>query len=119
MPFRVDKMTIGNPENDNRVKLSDADRKKIVEEFKTGLISQRALARKYNVSRRLISFILDPEKAERAKEQYKERRKDGRYYKREKHNEAMKRHRSHKRELDSKGLLKEEEGCTEQKPKHD
>lgn len=108
MPRKSDSLPINNPEHDRRVKLTDDDRECIREEYATGMFSQRDLAAKYGVSRRLITFILDPDKAERAKQQYLERRKDGRYYDKEKHNEYMKTHRDHKKELWNQGLLEEE-----------
>lgn len=107
MPYKFESIPINNPKHDRRVKLTDEDRVKIVEEYKTGLISQRKLAEKYGVSRRLIQFILNPEKHEIAKKQYRERQKDGRYYDREKHREYMRRHRQHKKKLYQEGLLKE------------
>jgi hypothetical protein len=105
MPFKFDKIPINNPKHDKRVKLTDEDRENIREDYKTGTISQRGLAKKYGVSRRLIQFILNPEKQEKAREQFLERQKDGRYYDREKHNEHMKKYREHKKELFNQGLL--------------
>lgn len=105
MPYKFEKTPINNPEHDKRVKLTDEERESIREEYETGLVSQRDLAKKYNVSRRLIQFILSPEKLDIAKQQFAERQKDGRYYDREKHNEYMKSHREHKKELWEKGLL--------------
>ncbi len=105
MPRKSDSLPINNPKLDKRVKLTDQQREMIKEEYETGLISQRKLAIKYGVSRRLISFILDPEKAEKVKQQFLERRKDGRYYDREKHNKHVKEHRDYKKDLYNKGLL--------------
>jgi hypothetical protein len=56
----------------------------------------------------LIQFTLFPERQEKARKAFLERQKDGRYYDREKHNEHMRNHREHKRELYNNGLLKEE-----------
>lgn len=109
MPYKFEDTPINNPNHDKRVKLTDDDRESIREEYATGMFSQRDLAKKYGVSRRLITFVLDPEKEERAKQQFAERQKDGRYYDREKHNEYMRNHRSHKKELWEQGLLEEEE----------
>ncbi|NOX14941.1 MAG: hypothetical protein GXP61_02755 [Epsilonproteobacteria bacterium] len=47
--------------------------------YKNGT-AQRAIARKTGISRRYVSFILFPEKEKLCKEQFKQRRKDGRYY---------------------------------------
>lgn len=107
MPYKFEKTPINNPKNDRRVKLTDEDRENIRKEYAEGEISQRGLAKKYNVSRRLIQFVLDPEKAEAARRQYAERRKDGRYYDKEKHREYVKEHRQHKKMLFEKGELGE------------
>lgn len=105
MPRKSDNIPINNEKLDRRVKLSSDDKALIVDEYKTGLISINGLARKYNVSKRTIQFTLFPERAERARQQYKERRKDGRYYDREKHTQAMKTHREYKKKLNDEGLL--------------
>jgi hypothetical protein len=107
LPYKFDKIPINNPEHDKRVKLNNEDKESIISDYKTGLFSQRDLAAKYKVSRRLIQFTLDPEKEKRNKQLFAERQKDGRYYDREKHNEQMKKHRHHKKELWNNGLLTE------------
>lgn len=99
----IDKYIIPK-ELDKRVKLTEVERKQILELNKKGM-SQRKLAAKFNVSRRLICFIIDPAKKERCKEQFKERQKDGRYYNTNKNTEATKKHRAYKKELLNKGLL--------------
>lgn len=109
MPYKSDKIAINNPKLDKRVKLTDQQKENIKEEYETGLTSQRKLAEKYGVSRRLIQFILDPEKAARAKQQFSERQKDGRYYDKDKHKDYVKEHRRRKNELYKKGLLEEKE----------
>jgi predicted DNA-binding protein (UPF0251 family) len=107
MPYKFEKIPINNPEHDKRVKLTAEDKENILLEYASGLFSQRDLATKYGVSRRLIQFTLDPDKAERNKVLFAERQKDGRYYDREKNNEYMKRHRDHKKELWNNGFLNE------------
>lgn len=108
IPHKSDSIPINNKEHDNRVKLTDIDHEKIRKEYTTGNTSQRILAKKYNVSRRLIQFILDPEKANVAKKQFAKRQQDGRYYDRKTHNAYTKKHRDHKKALYKKGLLKTE-----------
>jgi len=87
------------PEDDKRRKLSDVQKESIRELYKTGSYSQRMLAREFNVSRRLIGFVINPEKLEICKEQHKERRKDGRYYSKNTHLKYQKKHRRYKQEL--------------------
>ncbi|MGG4105202.1 hypothetical protein AAXB25_14895 [Paenibacillus lautus] len=106
MPYKFEKTPINNPEHDKRVKLTDEQRENIRAEYALGNISTRGLERKYGVSRRLIQFILSPEKQEKAKKDFAERQKDGRYYSKEKQREYIKKHRRHKKELVEKGLLK-------------
>jgi IS30 family transposase len=97
--FATDKKKIPR-ELDKRVKLTDSEREEI--KFLYGKVSQRQLAKKYNVSRRLIIFIGCPEKLERARELYKERRKDKRYYNTELHKKYMKTHRRRKQLIKEK-----------------
>jgi hypothetical protein len=89
--------------------LTDEQREEIKEKYSTGLYSQRALAREYKVSRRLISFIIDDEKYQKCKEQLKERRADGRYKPtKEEWAKTMKEHRHYKQRLYLNGELTEE-----------
>jgi len=106
MPRKSDSIPINNIRLDRRVKLTDTEKQKIREEYATGEIGMRALATKYKVSRRTIDFILNPDRLEKAKEQFAERQKDGRYYNKEKHREYVKQHRDYKSNLYKKGLLK-------------
>lgn len=107
MPYKCEKILLP-PELDRRRKLSDDDKEVIRHKYKTGFYSQRALAREYKVSRRLVSFILFPEKYEEAKAQNKDRRKDGRYKPSDKEWAATQReHRHYKQALYKAGKLTE------------
>lgn len=110
MPSKTDKIAIDNPSLDRRVKLTPEDKLEIKKEYEQGLISINGLARKWNVSKRSIQFILFPERAEHAKKLYAERRKDKRYYDKDKHKEYTKKHRNYKKELYEKGALQTEPG---------
>jgi transposase-like protein len=106
VPFKNEKP--GNyikPKDDRRRKLSEADKERIRELYKLPDWSQRRLAGEFGVSRRLIQFVVDPEKEARNKKAFAERQKDGRYYDRETHNEAVKQTRRHRQELYLKGEL--------------
>lgn len=110
MPFKSEKIKL-TKEQDRRIKLSDEQREEIKEKYSTGSYSQRALAREYNVSRRLISFILFPEKAIKSANQFKERRADGRYKpSKEEWAKTVREYRRYKQNLYLKGELKEESG---------
>ena len=109
----IDKIRI-NQNGDNHElcrnrKLKKGDREKIRREYFNAhdedRPTQTALAKKYNVDRRLIQFILFPEREERHKALAKERSKDGRYYNREKGRMAMREYRDYKRKLVAEGKL--------------
>lgn len=92
--------------DDKRIKLTLSDKEEIQYRYlKIGGVSQRELAREYGVSRRLIVFCIYPE---RLKANYATRVRNGgskAYYNREKHTEAMQRHREHKKQLNKEGKL--------------
>lgn len=107
MPSKSDKMKLSK-ELDRRVKLSDEQREEIKHKYSIGIYSQRQLALEYNVSRRLIQFVLDEEKAKIAAEQLKERRADGRYKPtKEEWAATIREHRHYKRRLYLEGKLSE------------
>lgn len=106
MPYKSDKIAINNEKLDKRVKLSKEQKEEIFNLFQTGNYTQTSLAKMYGVSRRTISFIVNPESLEVARQQYKERRKDGRYYDKEKHKKAISIHRKHKYKLFNDGKIK-------------
>ena len=112
MPYKSEKIKLSK-EQDRRIKLTDNQREEIRNKYATGFYSQRALASEYHVSRRLITFVLDDEKRKRAIEQFKERKKDGRYkYSKEQWNAIQREHRAYKQRLYKLGKLKEVEGNT-------
>lgn len=86
-------------EHDRRVKLNDAQRQEIRELFSSGSYSQRKLAKLYCVSRRLISFILDPSKHEANVARKKELLKTKSYYDKDKQRAYMQSHRQYKQKL--------------------
>ena len=96
MPYKTDTQKLDSPFLDARVRLLPCQREMIPVIRELHGLSQRKLAQMFNVSKRTIQFILDPEKKKRCHEQYKERRKDGRYYDKEAHKTAMNKHRRKK-----------------------
>lgn len=109
MPYKAEKAGHIPPEKDKRVKLTDEQREEIRELYKLPDWSQRRLAGEFKVSRRLIQFIVDPEKLAAAKQAYSERRKDGRYYDKDAHTKAIREHRHHKHQLYLDGQLEGQE----------
>lgn len=104
MPYRSEKIKIEGTEFDARKKITGEMERDILGD--KGKLSQRVTARKYGISRRSVVFIWYPERREKNKEQYKIRRMDGRYYKKEKHTKAIRKHRSRKQKLYKEGLIK-------------
>lgn len=86
---------------DKRRKIQENEHKDIRKRNKEGE-AIRAIARSYGVDKRLIQFIVCPERKERSKELYKERRKDGRYYLKEKATLAIRKHRRYKQSIADK-----------------
>lgn len=104
--FESDKMLIPK-KHDKRRKLSDEDKTDIKQLYKRGGYSQRQLARLYNVSRRTIQFIIDPNKHIENLERRKERGGSAIYYDKNSQRQYMKTHRDYKKSLFDSGLLQE------------
>lgn len=94
MPYTTDKMKLPRV-FDRRVKLTSADKKMITKLHRQGM-SQRKIASRIGISRRMVIFICYPERLARAKKLYRLRRLDGRYYNREKHRIAIRNTRRYK-----------------------
>lgn len=84
---------------DRRRKLTDDDRAEIIRLYGGDGYSQRELARKFGVSRRLITYTLYPERLEEHSRIYKEEKRHLRYYDKEKHRVYMKKHRRYKQTM--------------------
>lgn len=99
----IDKYLI--PKNkDRRIKFTDEDRERIKEFRKDGL-SYNEIARQVGCSKRYTQFVCNPEKLLQQKKLFKERRKDGRYYYKDKWKDQMSEHRAYKNTLLTKGEL--------------
>ena len=105
MPFKSEKIKIEFTENDRRIKLTTEQKEIIRKEYSTGLISQRGLAKKYNVSKKTIFNIVNPEKYLRQLEKNKEEKHSKAYYKKEKQKEYIKKHRRYKQDLYERGEI--------------
>lgn len=86
-------------------KLSSDDKLKIKRLYETGLYSQRQLAIRYNVSRRLIQYCINPQQYELDRQKFKERQKAGIYYNKEKQREYSKKLRQRRKELNLQNKL--------------
>ena len=102
---KIDNIKINNPTLDKRVKLSTEDKHSILVLHFVGRISLRGLGRLYNVDKKTIKFVVDPEyylkelERNRIKQSYKI------YYTKEKHKIDMRKHRQYKKELYTQGLI--------------
>ena len=98
MPYKCEKIVkLAGTSKDRRRKLSDEQKDEIA--ALKGTISQRECARKFNVSRRTIQFIWDPDKHKENLKRQQERGGSRQYYDKKKNSEYMKRHRHYKQEI--------------------
>lgn len=98
MPYKTDKLSIGCPFMDRRTKLLPCQKEMVLHYHKLGH-SQRKIAKMFNVSRRLIIFIISPEKLERNLQARQDRGGTKQYYDKSKHKEYQKTHRRYKYEI--------------------
>lgn len=104
MPEKVDKMKLSQ-EQDRRRKLTDDQKEEIRKLYATGMYSLNSLAREYNVSKKTILLIVNPDSKAKEDARIKAHWRD--YYDREEHNQAVKNLRNYKKDLLKKGELKE------------
>lgn len=98
MPYRTDKMKLDSPFLDRRCKLLPCQKERMKLLWEQG-VSQRELAKMFNVSRRLVQFTCMPEKLEKNKADREARGGWKHYYKGgEEWASAMRDHRKHKYE---------------------
>jgi hypothetical protein len=98
MPYKTEKLKIDCPFIERRTKLMPCQKEMDVYWHNKGL-SQRKIASMFNVSRRLIIFIVFPERQKKNYEARLERGGSMQYYKKEKNNEYQKKHRKYKHEI--------------------
>lgn len=96
MPYKTDKLKLDSPFLKRTAKLLPCQKEMIIYWSKVMGYSQRQLAKMFNVSRRTITFIIDPEQLKQNKERRLERGGSKQYYNKEKHNLEMKKHRNYK-----------------------
>lgn len=79
MPYKSLRIKIEGTQYDRRRRLSEEQKAMIRRLRETEKLSYNQIAKQFGVSKRLIIFICCPDKEKIAREQFKERRKDGRY----------------------------------------
>lgn len=108
MPYKSEKIKIAGTKHDRRRKLTEDQKQYIRWLREEEKLSQRKLAAMFGVSRRLITFILDPDKEKSNKARLKESKAKGKYkYTKEKWAATMKEHRHYKQKLFCDGKIKE------------
>lgn len=106
MPSKSSRIKIEGTQYDRRRRLSEGQKAMIRRLRETEKLSYNQIAKQFGVSKRLIIFICCPDKEKIAREQFKERRKDGRYAPtREAWNETMREHRHYKQQLYLEGKI--------------
>lgn len=106
MPYKSEKIPIAGTKYDRRRKLTEQQKEYIRWLREEERLSQRKLAAMFGVSRRLITFILDPEKERKSKERLRQLKKDGRYKPtKEEWAETMREHRHYKHQLNVDGKI--------------
>lgn len=106
MPYKSEKIKIEGTKLDRRRKLTEDQKEYIRWLREEEKLSQRQLAAMFGVSRRLITFVLDPEKEKRSRAAFKQRKKEGRYkYTKEQWAEVIKEHRHYKEKLHKDGII--------------
>ena len=104
--YKSEKISISGTEYDRRQKLTPEQRAEIYHRYHTEDVSQRQLAREYGVSRRLITFIIDPDKLEASRQRLKQSKAKG-LYKPDKRKWAatVREHRQYKQQLYKQGKI--------------
>jgi hypothetical protein len=103
MPRKSEKIPLGK--YDRRVKLNDTQREEIKELRKLGL-SYRVIADRYEVSKKLIIMVCNPDIAERNRIASMERHREGRYTPtKEEWAATMREYRQYKEKLYKEGKI--------------
>lgn len=98
MPYKTERVYIDDPFLDRRTKLLPCQKEMVLYWSARGA-SQRQLARLFHVSRRLITFILDPAKKKRDLENRAARGGWKQYYDKGKNAEYQQVHRKYKHKI--------------------
>lgn len=98
MPRKTDEVKIGDPFLKRSSKLLPCQKEMVIYWSDRGL-SSRKLASMFNVSRRLVQFIIDPNKHKENLERRRENGGSSLYYNKEYHAQKTKEHRIYKKQL--------------------
>jgi hypothetical protein len=98
MPYLTDKQKLDNYFIDGRTKMLPCQKERCIALYEEGT-GIRALSRMFNVSRRLIQFLLFPERKEKNLQDREERGGTMKYYDKDYHKFHMKKHRAKKHKI--------------------
>lgn len=98
MPYKSTKIKIAGTKFDRRIKLTAEQKGEVKFLYAKGNTSERKLAKQFNVSRRLISMILHPER--------KKKFDNKKYYDKDRHSKYMREHRNYKQKLYKEDKIK-------------
>ena len=104
MPYKSEKMHLSESQ-DRRKKLTAEQKTEIVSLYETGLFSLNQLAKQFEVSKKTILLIVNPESAAKAKQYRKEHWKQWQRTG-EEWNAIQREHRTYKQKLYKDGELK-------------
>ncbi len=98
MPRKTDTIKIGDPFLKRSSKLLPCQKEMVIYWHEKGC-SSRKIALMFKVSKRLIQFIIDPEKLKNNKERRREKGGSSQYYDKDYHAIKVKEHREYKKNL--------------------
>lgn len=99
MPFKTDKNKLDDPFLKKNIKLIPCQKEMVKYWHNVLGIGIRQISRDFKVSRRLIQFILFPERHAKSISDRNDRGGSTIYYVKEKHTEAIRMHRKYKHEI--------------------
>ena len=99
MPSPSEKIALADPFLDRRTRLLPCQRERTLALRNRDGLAYRAIAKIMGVSRRLVYFVINPDKQAEQKALAVLRQADGRYYDRARHTAAVREHRQHKQAL--------------------
>ena len=106
MPYNSEKIKIAGTNYDRRRKLTEDQKEYIRWLREEEKLSYNQLARQFGVSKRLIIFVCKPETQEKARERFKQAKREGRYKPtKEEWAETQREHRRYKEELHKDGKI--------------
>ncbi len=98
MPYLTDKLAISDYFIDGRTKMLPCQKERCIALYEEGM-GIRPLSRLFKVDRRLIQFLLFPERKEKNLADREKRGGTMKYYNKDYHKEQMKKHRAKKHKV--------------------